>query len=286
MIMVENHLDIGGGVVFWSLAEWSDRFRLRSGLELLGLEAFMPDPRQPPAALREALEDVFGEPRVLVRPLASKDGFAVVREERGLSGNRYNTELTARVIGDPASLTFDPWDSRAQAVELAYQTQLGRVSASQLSFSLVKVVEYLGGTRLRPSGAVYWIPGPKLEEWSDVAQAVEQAADTKKSAVYLLRHRLDADAVRAVRDALVAEVRDEAGRIKDEVLSGDLGGRALVTRKNQVVELRSKVLLYEELLNVGLKGLHKAIDEADQAAVTAAILLSGVAPDLTTSGAG
>ena len=189
--------------------------------------------------------------------------------------------IDPRVIGSPASLTFDPWDNRSNAVRTAYETQLGRVSASQLSFSLVKIVEYLGGTRLRPSGAVYWIPGPKLDEWSQVAQAIEQAAEVRPSAVYVLRHKLDADAVRAVRDALVAEVQDEATRIRDEVLSGELGGRALVTRKNQVCGLRSKVLLYEEILEVGLNGLHKAIDEADQAAVTAAIMLSGIAPDVT-----
>ena len=83
--MVESHLDVGGAVVFWSRAEWSDRYRLKSGLELLSLDEFMPEPRQPSAALREALENTLGEPRVLVRPLASKDGFAIVREQRGLT---------------------------------------------------------------------------------------------------------------------------------------------------------------------------------------------------------
>jgi hypothetical protein len=34
------------------------------------------------------------------------------------------------------------------------------------------------------------------------------------------------------------------------------------------------VLLYEDLLSVGLKGLHRAIDEADQAAATASLILA------------
>lgn len=277
--MVETNLDVGGAVAFWSLAEWSDRYRLKSGFELLNLDAFTPEPRQPSAALREALEHVLGEPRVLVRPLASKDGFAVVREERGLSGNRYATEFVARVTGDLPTPTFDPWDNRANLVEEAYRTQVGRVSAAQLSASLVKIVESLGGTRLRPSGAVYWIPGPRLDEWTDVAKAIEAAADGRASAVYVLRHRLDGDAIRAVRDAIVNEVQLEAFRIRDEVLTGELGGRALETRKKEAGELRSKVLLYEELLNVGLQGLHTAVDEADQAAATAALLLGGIVPD-------
>jgi hypothetical protein len=151
----------------------------------------------------------------------------------------------------------------------------------------VRVVESLGGTRLRPTGAVYWVPGPKLDEWALVARAVESAADGRPSAVYLLRHRLDADAVRAVRDAVVAEVSGEATRIRDEVGTGELGGRALETRKAQAAELRDKVLLYEDLLSVGLDELHRVVDAADQAAATAALLLGSQAQATAVpSGAG
>ena len=99
--MVESHLDVGGAVVFWSLAEWSDRGRLSALFAPLGLEALVPDPRPAPACLRAALDEVFAGPRVLVRPLASRDGFAVVSEDRGLAANRYQNELTARVTGGP-----------------------------------------------------------------------------------------------------------------------------------------------------------------------------------------
>ena len=262
--MIESHLDVGGGVVFWSLAEWTHRGRLTSELTALDLEALVPDPRPAPAALRAALDDVFGGPRVLIRPLASRDGFAVVREDRGLAANQYQTDLTARVTtGDPPTLMFDPWDSRAVCVQGAYRAQLGRVSAGQMSASLVRIIESMGGTRLRPSGAIYWLPGHRLDEWARIATAVEQAADGALSSVYVLRHRLDHDSVRAVRDAVVTEVQAEAMRIRDDVLAGELGGRALETRQRQAGDLRNKVVLYEELLNVGLKGLHWAIDEAD-----------------------
>lgn len=284
--MVESHLDVGGAVVFWSLAEWSDRDRLAALFAPLGLESLVPDPRPAPACLRAALEDVLGGPRVLVRPLAGRDGFAVVREDRGLSGNRYQTDLTARVVGDPPAPAFDPWDGRAGGIEAAYRSHLGRVAAAQLSAALVRVVESLGGTRLRPNGAVYWVPGPRLDAWADAATAVERAADGRPSAVYLLRHRLDADAVRAVRDAVVGEVRAEADRIRAEVAAGELGGRALEARQRQAAGLRQKVLLYEDVLAVGLDGLHAAVDAADQAAATAALLLGSSAPDPLTAGIG
>jgi hypothetical protein len=284
--MVRSDLDVGGAVVFWALADWSNRQRLEAEFNALGIAALVPDPRPAAACLRSALDDAFAGPRVLVRPLASRDGFAVVKEDRGPAANRYDTQLTARVTGTPASLTFDPWDGRAAVVEESYRRQLGRIPAAQLSTALVKVVEAVGGIRLRPNGAVYWLPGPRLDEFAAAAGAVERAAENRPSSVYVLRHRLDRHAVRAVRDAVVHEVRAEADRICQEVAAGDLGTRALEARQKHAGELRQKVVLYEDLLRVGLQGLHAAVDQADQAAATAAILLGSQSEPADAVGVG
>ena len=220
----------------------------------------------------------------LIRPLASKDGFAVVQEDRGLASNRYQTLLTSRVTGDPPALTFDPCDSRAIAVQGAYQSQLERVSAIQVSGVLVRVVESLGGTRLRPSGAVYWVPGHRLDDFTHIARAIEESAEGRPSCVYMLRHRLDSDAIRAIRDAVISEVQTEANRIREDVITGSLGTRALETRQRQAADLRDKVLMYEDLLSVGLEGLHQAVDQADQAAATASLLLGASACHYATAG--
>jgi hypothetical protein len=272
--MVENQLDIGGAVVFWSISESSDRHRLRQGFAPLGLEDYVPEPRPASAALRDALEEVLGGRQTLVRPLSARDGFTVVREERGVSENSYATALVARVVGEPPRLLFEPDDDRADRVRDAYRRHADRIPAAQLSATLVKVVESLGGTRLRPSGAVYWVPGHRLTEWADVATVVERASTARPSAVYAIRHRLDADAIRAVRDAVVVEVTAEASRIAADVASGELGARALETRQKEASDLRNKVLLYEDLLSVGLVGLHRAVDDADQAAAGASLLLA------------
>jgi hypothetical protein len=97
---------------------------------------------------------------------------------------------------------------------------------------------------------------------------------------------MDADAVRAVRDAVVAEVQAEASRIHDEVLSGELGGRALDTRRSRARELQEKISLYEHLLDVGLEGLHAAVDRADQAAAAAVLLASAQGPEEEAACAG
>ena len=273
--MIESALDVGGAVVFWTASEFTDRDKLKAGLVLLGLDQFVPDPRPPASVLKDALEETLGGSRVLVRPLADRDGFTVVKEERGKNANYYATELIARVRNpDSPTIEYEPVDDRAIQVNRAFRRHLGRIPGVQLSACLVKIVEFLGGTRLRPTGAVYWIPGPKLDEWALAVRAVEAASDGKPSAVYLLRHRLDADAVRAIRDAVVTEVQAATTRISDDVKAGDLGSRALETRKQQACELRDKVLVYEDLLSVGLAELHRAIDVADQAAATASLLLA------------
>jgi len=180
--MVESRLDVGGAVTFWSLADWSHRERLGAAFAGAGLAAFVPDPRPAPSCLRDALEDALGGPRVLVRPLAARDGFAVVREDRGLEANRYATLLTASVREGHAP-AFDPWTPDADRALAAYRRQLGRVPAGQLSAALVRVVESLGGTRLRPGGAVYWVPGPRLAAWEEAGRAAEAAADGGRNAV-------------------------------------------------------------------------------------------------------
>jgi hypothetical protein len=69
-------------------------------------------------------------------------------------------------------------------------------------------------------------------------------------------------------------------------VTGELGMKALDTRRKQAGELRKKVLLYEELLDTGLAGLHEAVDRADQAAAAAALLASAQPSDVPAALAG
>ena len=45
--MVESHLDVGGAVTFWSLADWSNRPRLQAAFAAIGLAALCPTPGPP-----------------------------------------------------------------------------------------------------------------------------------------------------------------------------------------------------------------------------------------------
>lgn len=274
--MTPNHLRLGGAVVYWTLSEFTFRDRLADGLGDAGFGDLAPDARPATAALKAALEQTLGGSGVLIRPLQSRDGFAVIEEQRGQTENVYTQTLSARVQGDGAlaRLTFSTTDERTHAVHQAFDLHQGLIAAHQVSECLVGIVERLGGRRLRPSGGFYWLPEDKLGLWQEVAAAVEKAAFGRPHACYVLRVAMDADAVRAVRDAIVAEVTAEANRIRTEVLSGELKERALESRRLEVVDLRDKVALYEQLLETGLISLREAIDATEEAAAAAALLVS------------
>jgi hypothetical protein len=277
--MIEKSTQILGAVTFWTIGGHTSREMLRVGLEAAGFGKFTPEPRPAPAALKDALQHQLGGPRVLIRPLDTKDGFCVVEERRGKDANDYQHSLTAKINAETLQITFTPFDDRAQAVTHGFNLQLGMLMPAQVSNALVTILDSLGGTRLRPTGAIYWLPEHRLDEWQRVAGAVERAAAGRPSAVYLLRNQMDADAVRAVRDAIVAEVQQEAERIQREVASAELGERALENRRTQAGELRKKIALYEELLGVGLHGLEQAVDAAEQSVAMATLLIAAQPPE-------
>jgi hypothetical protein len=278
--MIHGNMRLGGVVTFWTCGEWSCHSAIEKGLTVLGFEKFVPERRGKGSALRDALEKVCGGPRVMVRPTKEKDGFCVVEEERretALGGNSYQVVLTARIYFNTSFIWFDPIDDRAQKIVESYNEHLGLLRSTQVSAALVSILDDLGGTRLRPSGGVYWLPESKVEAWAEIGHVIEGAGHGVVNAVYLIRHDLDADAVRAVRDAIVAEVSAEAARISQEVLDGSLGERALEHRKDEALGLRSKIELYEELLDCGLESLRIVVDETEQTVATAALMASAAA---------
>lgn len=278
--MIEREVNVGGCVTYWSLGTWSHLGRLTDALGAAGFADHAPAPRTAPACLRDALEHVYKDACNLIRPLKTRDGFHVVREHRGELLNDYRGVVTAKI--DPATLEVDftPAAPEAQAVVDAYNRYRGYVRAANVADALVKAAERLGGVRLRPTGGLYWLPDARLGDWLKVARAVEDAAELEagdrvgRNAVYVLRNVMDDGALRAVRDAVVAEVSAEAERIDKEVMEGKLGERALAARAEQAEALRAKIRQFEELLGVGLAQLHDAVDKAEQAAGKALLLAS------------
>jgi hypothetical protein len=234
-----------GCVTFWTLAEWSDAARLKAGWEAVGLGRHAPALRPPVACLRDALLETMASQHVIVRPLASKTGFVVVREQRGTDENEYQALFSARIPDGESAPVFSMVTRDTARVEEAFRKGVGRLKAHQVSAALVAVMAELGGIRLRPSGGVYWLSGERVEDWARATDAVAHAADGGTSVAYCIRHELDAAAVLAVKDALVHEVTAETERLAKALLEGDLGDRAVAARKAEAARLREKVEEYE-----------------------------------------
>lgn len=263
-----------GLITFWSLCESFNRQTLQANLHAAGFPGLMPDVRANVTVLRDALTEAFAKTRVLVRPLAAKNGFAVVREDRGADENAYAPVLTAKVFDGRADPVFAGGDqARIDDVTRTYHRLKDRVTLNQVTTALIKGLDQLRGTRLRPSGGVYWLPGDKVGDWQAISQAFETAAEGR-AVVYRVEHDLSPEAVVAIRDGLVGEVMSEARRLHEEIMSGELGDRALETRKNEAAALRDKVSEYERILGVGLAHLKKTLDSVEQTNATAAVLLA------------
>lgn len=278
--MQETKFAVGGVATFWSVGEWTSLAILKDKLEAAGLGKFTPQPRTPAACLRDALEEMFKADRsILVRPLTTKDGFAVVDETRGDEVNSYSHICSARISPDTMQITLKPY-SHQRAAELAegFNKYLGLLRCSQVSLALVTILDSLGGIRLRPTGALYSIPAQHIPQWQEACAAVEASgANGKPNCVYLLRYPMDADAMRAVKDAVTEQVSDAATKLQAEVVSGELGERALHAREKLAVELRDKIALYEGILGETLESLRESLDVAEQA-TAAAILLASAQP--------
>lgn len=265
-------------LVFWSLSEWSDREKLVSGLTPLGLTAYAPSARTPYAALKSALDHVYKEKHYLVRALEDRDGLLVVEERRGKTSNLFLDVVCVKleeVEGLGPRLRFQGSTCRSGVIEEAFRQQLGLVHQAQVGKSLVELISSFHGTSLRPRGGLYWIPPAKLVEWR-VAKTVFEgsAAMGGASALYSLTTRWDAEACRAVRDAITREVSAEASGLLEDIQGSDLSVRALEARKARATELRDRVKEYESILSLSLQDLYVALDQVDAAKGMSTLMLS------------
>jgi len=269
-------IKIGGAVIFWGPSEWTVRKDYLRGLRNLGLEKFVPEPRSGPNCLKEALGQIHTSRGHRVESLARVGHFEVIDVEKGEDENQYRRVCKA-TVNEANQLTLEPYEAQRAVVLIdTFNKQLGLLRGSQVSTSLVNIITSLGGTRLRPNGSVYWLPESQLERWAQIGQVVENSSQGRKSSVYILRHQMDADAVKAIRDAIVQEISQEASKMENEILDPEssLGDRALENRRAEALCLRAKVKQYEELLDLGLTDLRGQLDGLETVIAKAALLAS------------
>lgn len=274
--MTPDSTRVGGAIVFWTLSEWTGLIKLNERLTELGFGECTPERRPAPAALKSSLEEVLGTKNTLIRPLKDRDGFTVVRERRGETENDYTHELSAKLLyredKSVDRIEFHGYHASNRVVTEVFNRHLGLLPANAVADCLVKIVARLQGTALRPRGGVYWIPNSQVSVWREVGQAVELCAEHKAHKLYTMRQLMDADAARAIRDSIEQELLTEARRIHEEVMSGELGERALESRRVLVEDLAEKAREYETIIGQSLSHLREALDKSLIAEAAGALL--------------
>lgn len=282
--MVQRTIEKSGAVTFWT-AHAVDIARLRAGVLAVdaGLEDLLPEASTPLTALRQALEATF--PKHLVRRL-SGNGFAVVSEDKGETENEYQN-ICAAVFENENVRDSDIFVVSRMSYEdernvrAAYNHARGTLHAHHLGTFISTILNgYLGGTLLRKAGGVYWLPEHAAEKWTAIAPAIEAAAvHAGALSIYHMQNIMDESAIRAVRDALVSEVTAKSAKITEEIISGDLGERALQSREREAAAMIAKVARYEGLLETSLADVRDALGEVKSAAAAAALVASTAGED-------
>jgi hypothetical protein len=265
---------VGGIITFWTLSDFTSREALVQGFGRADLAQFVPEAQEPVTVLKDALTSVLGGRSTLIRPLAKRSGWAVVGEAKGQEKNDYHHLARAEVTnsGDILIVPNSPdWTTeQTDAVYREFSRYAGMVPSERLASSLVDIAFSLGGIRLRPrAGGIYFIPPGKVERWREAALAVEAAG---KNAMYQLNQELNPDTVRVIRDAIAAEAEAVSARLHQEILSGELGERAMRTRQAELAALQQKLSEYETILGVGLEDLRAKADAAGNLHLTAELM--------------
>jgi hypothetical protein len=283
MTIDKTQLLIGGGVIFWRLAAKFSYQQLKDNLTKFGLEKYAPEVRTNESALRESLKEVTSDLEGMIRALKNPktDGYAVVQEDVGEEANSYYQLYTAKV-DEHGAITVQPHNQNTLGeLYVAFGKHKGTVTNLNVAKSLVSILEHLGATALRDGGGFYWLHDDKLDQWREIAQAIEDATDqaveegsTKQkaeSAIYLIRTQIDNLSARALKDAIIAEVRKRSEEIKEHANRPGLKQKAFASRQREAQALHDRVKYFEDLLGEGLAELHEVADVCENEVVEAAV---------------
>jgi hypothetical protein len=269
-IMLDIRNDLAGSAVFWTISGESDYQALAGAMSLQGFSKFTPDVATEYSALRAALEEAYpGHKFFPVKDHPAR--FEVIK----VSPNPYDAKRNQFEHVTTASASKD-WqevtDDNGLNTDLTERFRKHRQSVTHgcLTEALIKIVFELGGTTLRPSGGVYWIPNHNWERWEALAQAIELAG--AKNKLFALRTIFDENSACAIREALATEIAREAKTINDTLTDPESGKRAAANARKNASNLRDKIIAYEGAFTMSLEDLKTQLTQATCIEAKAALL--------------
>jgi len=278
--MSNPQFSISGGVVFWSLGGGTDWQTMFDGLTAAGFQKECADRVTIPEALKSALLDLFGQKRVLVRPLPAGNGYAVVDESASSSKTlEYNARVVCKwplavrnVSAQDIVVEQGTTEDRLRIYD-AVQGQLDIAPHNKVAASLVAIVGKLGGVPLKPNGGIYWIPERAMSSWASAVSVIERSGAGNQ--VFTARTAMDDDAIRAVVSAVRTEIGTEIAALAEQALTGGDGKRSMSSRQAKAERLLARVTDYEQLLGVTLQELKDGIETATACVVSIAAASMG-----------
>lgn len=277
VIVKDQDEDRAGATVWWRLRGECKRADLVHALEAANLDHVSVPTPGPEIAIRRAVAVLRGKRR-LIRPL-KRGAWAVVEEQqvsadvlKHWTGPTVSLDMIGRAVLKNATM------EEAQQVREAYDHYQDTLTTDDISSWLISQVERLGAVGLREGGGIYYLPPSAIREWTVIVGALHDAAP-KHSAYKVPTVRMTADGARAILDSLRDEAEAEVERLQSEVLSGDLGVRALEFRGEKARHLLSKVGEYESLLGTRLESVRDMVAKLEVEVVAAKVAAEAAADE-------
>lgn len=276
LTVVRDDMHSAGVITWWRLSGDVSIDELADAWVARGLDALLlPEAVSGTAALKRALHTLY-TPDLEVRPVPG--GYALLRvtyrddtdDPKAAKSPIVHEEFKVWLRDGIIQVSKSAPANALTRIFRAHQDAQRNMTGHDLSVWLVSRVEDIGAVRLREGGGVYFVPSTSRETWDKVCSAIETVSKCRLYQVPALQN--DA-AVRAIFDSLEAEVTAAAARIQSELDTGELGSRAIDTRRESAKRLLEKVQAYEQLLESAqptmqemLQTLHARLAEAALAA--------------------
>lgn len=268
MMAVQDFSGDAGATVWWTLSGQTYLTRLAAAWEEQGLDAaWLPSLPSADKRLSRAVATTT-EMRKLRRPISRRGHWALVEEE--VADTRLvHTQLLSVCIeyGLPRFevLHYRGYDLRDQ-IEAAFNEQEGLLDRDDLALWLSSTIQQrLFGVALRPRGGMYYVLPAQVDTWRRVVAAVNAC---RLGSCYTLPTLKGEEATRAVLDALVRDVEDEATTYAESI--GNVGARALRARVQDCDALLERLSQYDTLLGGALTTVRARVTSVQDAALTAA----------------
>lgn len=251
-----------GAIVLWRLSGELDFDRLSAAWAREGLEeGLLPTRPSPEVALRRAVREQEG-PRLLVRSLPSRAGYALVdvREVQDPDAPlAFDVGLLVRLDGSKTGLEFNGHQHQhrlAGPIGEEFRACLRRIEAEDTGLWLADLVKRVArAVPLRDTGGVYFVPQESVELWGKISACVREASDTFFAEVPAMT---SAKAVAAILDAVTREAAGQIEGVEADIQKalaerGGMGARAVRTRLSACAALEAKLATYESLLDTRLE---------------------------------